>query len=102
MIYCKNLDPSPSPTPYHKICFPPQTRRLTIKLHGAYTLFSFRNYIDVMNGYISETTHVLQMSAKLREFYDSWLKESYSINAIALSADGTINGAVMEVRISSR
>ena len=63
---------------------------------------SFRTYIDVMNGYISETTHVLHMSAKLHEFYDHWLKDSYSTNVIALSTDGTINGAVMEVRIFPR
>ena len=56
-----------------------------------------------MNGYISETTHVLHMSAKLHEFYaDHWLKDSYSTNVIALSTDGTINGAVMEVRIFPR
>ena len=52
-----------------------------------------------MNGYISEPIHVLHMSAKLHEYYDSWLKESYSMNMLALSSGGTRNEAVMGVRI---
>ena len=51
-----------------------------------------------MNGYIPETTHILHMFAKLHEFYNSWLKENYSINILALGTDGTQNSAVMEVR----